>query len=167
MTAAHTSDRTRGLIPLHSPSEHAANGQQLIMFEFFAGNYRWSYITWAALAAGAEFGDDRLRASGGRDGPGTKPGLGWPIPRMNQTRRRTLRPRPLAPKFGGSTSACAISGWSVSAGYLHQSEWSGIRGTVRFLQRHEHGRGQAPSFGGVAETCVARNRGERVAPMDI
>ena len=43
------------------------------MFEFFPGNYRWSYNTWAALAAGAEFGDlglilDRLRASGGRDG---------------------------------------------------------------------------------------------------
>src|SRR5262249_51374035 len=27
-----------------------------------------------------------------------------------------------------------------------------VRGTVRFLQRHEHGRGRAPSFGGVAET---------------
>jgi len=68
------------------------------MFEFFPGNYRWSYNTWAALAAGAEFGGlglilDRLRESGERDGPGTKPGLGWPIPRMNQTRRRPRPPR--------------------------------------------------------------------------
>ena len=42
------------------------------MFELFPGNYRWSYNTWAALAAGGEFGDlglilDRLRSSGGRD----------------------------------------------------------------------------------------------------
>src|SRR5262245_65553893 len=29
---------------------------------------------------------------------------------------------------------------------------SAVRGTVRFLRRYEHGRGQAPSFGGVAET---------------
>jgi hypothetical protein len=42
-----------------------------------------------------------------------------------------------------------------------------IRVTVRFLQRHEDGRGQAPSFGGVAETFVARNRGARVQAMDI
>lgn len=44
----------------------------MTMFELFPGNYRWSYNTWAALAAGGEFGDlglilDRLRASGGRD----------------------------------------------------------------------------------------------------
>ena len=44
----------------------------MAMFELFPGNYRWSYNTWAALAAGGEFGDlglilDRLRASGGRD----------------------------------------------------------------------------------------------------
>jgi hypothetical protein len=43
----------------------------------------------------------------------------------------------------------------------------GIRATVRFLRRHEHGRGQAPSFGGVAETFDARNRGARVQAMDI
>src|SRR5262245_9995190 len=42
-----------------------------------------------------------------------------------------------------------------------------IRVTVRFLRRHEDGRGQAPSFGGVAETFVARNRGPRVQAMDI
>jgi len=36
-----------------------------------------------------------------------------------------------------------------------------FRRTVRFLRRHEHGRGQAPSFGGVAETFDARNRGAR------
>jgi hypothetical protein len=42
-----------------------------------------------------------------------------------------------------------------------------IRLTVRFLRRHEHGRGQAPSFGGVAETFDARNRGARVQAMDI
>ena len=42
-----------------------------------------------------------------------------------------------------------------------------IRRTVRFLRRHEHGRGQAPSFGGVAETFDARNRGARVQAMDI
>jgi dienelactone hydrolase len=28
-----------------------------MMFEFFPGHYRWSYNTWAALAAGGEFGD--------------------------------------------------------------------------------------------------------------
>ena len=44
----------------------------MTMFELFPGNYRWSYNTWAALAAGGEFGDlglilDRLRASEGRD----------------------------------------------------------------------------------------------------
>jgi dienelactone hydrolase len=44
----------------------------MAMFELFPGNYRWSYNTWAALAAGGEFGDlglilDRLRASEGRD----------------------------------------------------------------------------------------------------
>jgi hypothetical protein len=39
--------------------------------------------------------------------------------------------------------------------------------TVRFLRRHEHGRGQARSFGGVAETFDARNRGARVQAMDI
>ena len=38
----------------------------MTMFELFPGNYRWSYNTWAALAAGGEFGDlglilDRLR----------------------------------------------------------------------------------------------------------
>jgi hypothetical protein len=38
---------------------------------------------------------------------------------------------------------------------------------VRFLRRHEHGRGQAPSFGGVAETFDARNREARVQAMDI
>src|SRR5215831_13796657 len=38
-----------------------------------------------------------------------------------------------------------------------------FRRTVRFLRRHEHGRGQAPSFGGVAETFDARNRGVLVA----
>src|SRR6516162_1881849 len=43
----------------------------------------------------------------------------------------------------------------------------GIRGTVRFLRRHEDGRSQAPSFGGVAETFDARNRGARVRAMDI
>ena len=37
-----------------------------------------------------------------------------------------------------------------------------IRGTVRFLRRYEHSRGQAPSFGGVAETFDARNRGAQV-----
>src|SRR5262245_30356853 len=42
------------------------------MFEFFPGHYRWSYNTWAALAAGGEFGDlglilDRLRAHVGQD----------------------------------------------------------------------------------------------------
>jgi dienelactone hydrolase len=42
------------------------------MFELFPGNYRWSYNTWAALAAGGEFGDvslilDRLRQSGADD----------------------------------------------------------------------------------------------------
>src|SRR5215831_2327766 len=42
-----------------------------------------------------------------------------------------------------------------------------IRQTVRFLRRHEHGRGQAPSFGGVAETFDARNRGAQVQAMDI
>src|SRR5262249_38140038 len=42
-----------------------------------------------------------------------------------------------------------------------------IRGTVRFLRRHEHGRGQPPSFGGVAETFDARNRGAQVQAMDI
>src|SRR6516164_674121 len=42
-----------------------------------------------------------------------------------------------------------------------------FRGTVRFLRRHEHGRGQAPSFGGVAETFDARNRGAQVQAMDI
>jgi hypothetical protein len=40
-----------------------------------------------------------------------------------------------------------------------------IRLTVRFLRRPEDGRGQAPSFGGVAETFVARNRGARVQAM--
>jgi hypothetical protein len=39
-----------------------------------------------------------------------------------------------------------------------------IRRTVRFLRRREHGGGQAPSFGGVAETFDARNRGPRVYP---
>ena len=39
--------------------------------------------------------------------------------------------------------------------------------TVRFLRRHEDGRSQAPSFGGVAETFDARNRGARVRAMDI
>ena len=42
------------------------------MYELFRGNYRWSYNTWAALAAGAEFGDislilDRLQAKAGDD----------------------------------------------------------------------------------------------------
>lgn len=42
------------------------------MFELFPGNYRWSYNTWAALAAGGQFGDislilDRLRNSAGND----------------------------------------------------------------------------------------------------
>lgn len=42
------------------------------MFEFFPGHYRWSYNTWAALAAGGEFGDlglimDHLRAHVGQD----------------------------------------------------------------------------------------------------
>jgi dienelactone hydrolase len=30
------------------------------MYEFFPGNYRWSYNTWCALAAGGEFGDISL-----------------------------------------------------------------------------------------------------------
>jgi len=47
------------------------------------------------------------------------------------------------------------------------SRVDGLRRTVRFLRRHEHGRGQAPSFGGVAETFDARNRGARVQAMDI
>ncbi len=42
------------------------------MFEFFPGHYRWSYNTWAALAAGGEFGDlglilDGLREHVGQD----------------------------------------------------------------------------------------------------
>ena len=45
--------------------------------------------------------------------------------------------------------------------------FAAIRLTVRFLRRHEHGRGQAPSFGGVAETFDARNRGAQVQAMDI
>jgi hypothetical protein len=43
----------------------------------------------------------------------------------------------------------------------------GIRLTVRFLRRHDHGQGHALSFGGVAETFVARNRGPRVQAMEI
>jgi len=46
-------------------------------------------------------------------------------------------------------------------------ERADLRVTVRFLRRHEDGGGQAPSFGGVAETFVARNRGARVQAMDI
>jgi hypothetical protein len=38
---------------------------------------------------------------------------------------------------------------------------------MRFLRRHEHGRGQAQSLGGVAETFDARNRGARVQAMDM
>ena len=42
------------------------------MYELFPGNYRWSYNTWCALAAGGEFGDlglilSRLQESAGRD----------------------------------------------------------------------------------------------------
>jgi dienelactone hydrolase len=42
------------------------------VYELFPGNYRWSYNTWAALAAGGEFGDislilDRLSKQAGHD----------------------------------------------------------------------------------------------------
>src|SRR5260221_14371700 len=52
-------------------------------------------------------------------------------------------------------------------GFLAWFSGDRFRGTVRFLRRHEHCRGQAPSFGGVAETFDARNRGARVQAMDI
>src|SRR5262249_3740821 len=45
---------------------------------------------------------------------------------------------------------------------LADFERHGIPKSVRFLRRYEHGRGQAPSFGGVAETFDARNRGAQV-----
>src|SRR5439155_1540325 len=38
---------------------------------------------------------------------------------------------------------------------------------MRFLRRHDRGRGQRLNFGGVAETFVARNRGPRVQAMEI
>jgi hypothetical protein len=64
----------------HHRHRHAAKRhKRMTMFELFPGNYRSSYNTWAALAAGGEFGDHRLRASGGRDEVCMKPGLGWRI----------------------------------------------------------------------------------------
>lgn len=42
------------------------------MFEFFPGNYRWSYNTLLAFSAGAQFGDfalihESLRSHAGKD----------------------------------------------------------------------------------------------------
>jgi hypothetical protein len=76
------------------------------------------------------------------------------------------RPEPSSRSAPSLLSGCIFS---VPASLNHSSALmrTAIRRTVRFLQRHEHGRGQAPSFGGVAETFVARNRGERVEAMDI
>jgi hypothetical protein len=78
--------------------------------------------------------------------------------RLRGPRRRGLRW--LWRQHGGSpfnSLDCLVCRGSTTA----------IRRTVRFLRRHEHGRGQARSFGGVAETFDARNRGARVQAMDI
>ena len=73
-------------------------------------------------------------------------------------------PRRGAPRSGGYLRG----GRSASYGLLRpRGRASDIRRTVRFLRRHEDGRSQAPSFGGVAETFDARNRGARVRAMDI
>src|SRR5262245_4950073 len=64
---------------------------------------------------------------------------------------------PGEPAGHGHSPQCSV--WSL---LITRVEWPAVRGTVRFLRRHEDGRGQAPSFGGVAETFVARNRGAGV-----
>src|SRR5262245_22008916 len=68
---------------------------------------------------------------------------------------------PGEPAGHGHSPQCSAANWSL---LITRVEWPAVRGTVRFLRRHEDGRGQAPSFGGVVRNLCCTNIQDGITP---